>query len=182
MSTQNRLIKIQWTRLWLVGKSSQTLEDCFPPHPERDWHYQIEIQFSPLRLSCTIDPFLLAAAIDIFVCIIVAASTKGWSQSMLLARWRKSIAMRFPTNGTSYSEQHDSTKRGCSTAVENIMLKKIYCLGVSLQLEMITKPTTLGPQSWGFDSTIILSIIWVRYSKLLQILKRIFSVLFVMQK
>ena len=66
--------------------------------------------------------YLLAAAIDIFWCIIVAASTKGWPQCLLLARRRKLIAVHFPTNGSSYSKQHiDSTKRGCSTALDNIV-------------------------------------------------------------
>jgi hypothetical protein len=53
---------------------------------------------------------------------------------MLLARGRKLIAVRFPTDGSSYSEQHDSTKEGCRTAVENIMRKKIVALGCHFSL------------------------------------------------
>ena len=110
-----------------AGREVQAVyvKDCLLPHPER----LSAIGITKLKFSSVPKTFmhhgsfyLLAAAFDTFGCIIVAASTKGWPQCLLLARRRKLIAVHFPTNGSSYSKQHiDSTKRGCSTALDNIV-------------------------------------------------------------
>ena len=113
------------------------LGDCFPLHPERRSVVDITKFKSIQSLKTFMHHWsisLLTAAIDISECIIVATSTKGWPWCMLLARGRKLIAVRFPTNGSSYSKQHDSTRRGCSTAVEKIVRKKIIALGCHFSL------------------------------------------------